>query len=100
MVQLLRISALRESLLITKTTTFAAPKSIGLVKVVHSHEVPEIVALPISGSSECHTSGLTTRLERTEYLVRLSNWYNSCYIYRSAKPNNFLEYYRDCSYVV
>lgn len=47
-----RIDSARESLLLVKTRASLLPDIIGLVKGIHSYELPEIIALPIIGGSE------------------------------------------------
>ena len=47
-----KLDSARESLLIIKTTASLLPEIIELVKSVHSYEVPEIIALPITGGNE------------------------------------------------
>ena len=41
-----------ESLLVIKTRAELFPEVVDLVKVVHSYEVPEIIALPIIGGNQ------------------------------------------------
>jgi len=47
-----KLDSARESLLIIKTRASLLAEIIGLVKSVHSYEVPEIIALPIIGGNE------------------------------------------------
>jgi len=47
-----KLDSTRESLLIIKTRASLLTEIIGLVKSVHSYEVPEIIALPIIGGNE------------------------------------------------
>jgi periplasmic divalent cation tolerance protein len=47
-----KLESARESLLIIKTRASLLNEIIGLVKSVHSYEVPEIIALPIIGGNE------------------------------------------------
>ena len=47
-----RLDSAQESLLIIKTKASLLLEIIGLVKGVHSYEVPEIIALPIIGGNE------------------------------------------------
>jgi periplasmic divalent cation tolerance protein len=47
-----KVESARESLLLVKTTAALLPEIIGLVKEIHSYEVPEIIAFPIVGGSE------------------------------------------------
>jgi periplasmic divalent cation tolerance protein len=47
-----KVESARESLLLVKTTAALLPELIGLVKEIHSYEVPEIIAFPIVGGSE------------------------------------------------
>ena len=47
-----KIDSARESMLLVKTRASLFPEIIRLVKEIHSYEVPEIIALPIIGSSE------------------------------------------------
>ncbi|OGO03064.1 MAG: hypothetical protein A2Y59_06430 [Chloroflexi bacterium RBG_13_52_14] len=47
-----KIGSARESLLLVKTRAPLLSDIISLVKEVHSYEVPEIIALPITGGSE------------------------------------------------
>ena len=47
-----KIESARENLLLVKTRASLLPEIIRLVKQVHSHEVPEIIALPVVGGSE------------------------------------------------
>jgi periplasmic divalent cation tolerance protein len=47
-----KTNSARESLLLAKTRTSLLPDIISLVQKAHSYEVPEIIALPITGGSE------------------------------------------------
>jgi periplasmic divalent cation tolerance protein len=47
-----RIDSARECLLLVKTRAALLPEIIRLVKGIHSYELPEIIALPITGGSE------------------------------------------------
>ena len=47
-----KIDSACESLLLAKTRASLLHEIIGLVREVHSYEVPEIIALPIVGGSE------------------------------------------------
>ena len=47
-----KLDAAKESLLIVKTKASLLSEIVGLVKTVHSYEVPEIIALPIVAGSE------------------------------------------------
>ena len=47
-----KLDSARESLLIIKTRASLLPEIIELIKTVHSHEVPEIIALSIIGGNE------------------------------------------------
>jgi periplasmic divalent cation tolerance protein len=47
-----KLESAQESLLIIKTRASLLSEIIGLVKSVHSYEVPEIIALPIIGGNE------------------------------------------------
>jgi len=47
-----RINSTRETLLLAKTRASLLPEIISLVQKTHSYEVPEIIALPITGGSE------------------------------------------------
>ena len=47
-----KIESAHESLLLVKTRASLLPEIIGLVKQVHSYELPEVIALPIVGGSE------------------------------------------------
>jgi periplasmic divalent cation tolerance protein len=47
-----KIDSARENLLLVKTRESLLSEIIGLVKQVHSYELPEIIALPIIGGSE------------------------------------------------
>jgi periplasmic divalent cation tolerance protein len=47
-----KIDSACESLLLVKTRASRFPEIISLVKEIHSYEVPEIIALPITGGSE------------------------------------------------
>ena len=47
-----KLDSAEESLLIAKTRASLVPKVISLVKEVHSYEVPEIIALPVTGGNE------------------------------------------------
>jgi len=47
-----KINSARETLLLVKTRAPLLSEIIGLVKEAHSYEVPEIIALPITGGSE------------------------------------------------
>ncbi len=49
-----KLDSARESLLIIKTRASLLSEIIQMVKSVHSYEVPEIIALPIIGSSESY----------------------------------------------
>ena len=47
-----KINSARETLLLVKTRASLLSEIICLVKEAHSYEVPEIIALPITGGSE------------------------------------------------
>ena len=47
-----KIESAHESLLLAKTRASLLSEIIGLVKQVHSYEMPEIIALPIVGGSK------------------------------------------------
>jgi len=47
-----KIDSACESLLLVKTRASLFPEIISLVKEIHSYEVPEIIALPITGGSK------------------------------------------------
>ena len=47
-----KINSTRETLLLAKTRASLLPEIISLVQKAHSYEVPEIIALPITGGSE------------------------------------------------
>jgi periplasmic divalent cation tolerance protein len=47
-----KIDSADESLLLVKTRASLLSEIIGLVKEVHSYQVPEIIAMPIIGGSE------------------------------------------------
>ena len=53
-----RIDSARECLLLVKTRASLLPEIIRLVKGIHSYELPEIIALPITGGSEDYLSWL------------------------------------------
>jgi len=55
-----KINSTRETLLLAKTRASLLPEIISLVKEAHSHEVPEIIALPITGGSEDYLKWLDT----------------------------------------
>ena len=42
----------RENLLIDKTTSTALPEIIALVNKLHSYDVPEVIALPITNGNQ------------------------------------------------
>ncbi len=46
-----RIDSARERLLIAKSRASALPEIIELVRKVHSYDVPEVIALPITGGN-------------------------------------------------
>lgn len=46
-----KIASDRESLLMVKTKASVLEQLVGLVKEVHSYDVPEIIAVPILGGS-------------------------------------------------
>ena len=50
--ELLLADEARESLLVVKTKASMLPEVTKLVKEMHSNEVPEIIALPITGGNE------------------------------------------------
>ena len=47
-----KIESEPESLLIIKSKSSALPQIVDLVKQLHSYEVPEIIAMPISGGND------------------------------------------------
>jgi len=47
-----KIDSAQESLLIVKTKASLLPEIIGLVKGIHSYDIPEIIALPIVGGNQ------------------------------------------------
>jgi periplasmic divalent cation tolerance protein len=47
-----KVESARESLLLVKTSAALLSDVVRLVKEIHSYELPEIIALPISGGSE------------------------------------------------
>jgi periplasmic divalent cation tolerance protein len=53
-----KIESARESLLLVKTRASLLLEIIDLVRQVHSHEVPEIIALPIVDGSEDYLNWL------------------------------------------
>ena len=53
-----KIESEEEALLIVKTRSALLDEVIGLVKANHSYEVPEVIALPISGGSEDYLNWL------------------------------------------
>ena len=53
-----RTDSARECLLLVKTRASLLPEIIRLVKGIHSYELPEIIALPITGGSEDYLSWL------------------------------------------
>jgi periplasmic divalent cation tolerance protein len=57
-----RVDSARESLLLVKTRASLLSEIIGLVKGIHSYEVPEIIALPIVGGSEEYLKWLDSEL--------------------------------------
>jgi periplasmic divalent cation tolerance protein len=58
-----KIESARESLLLVKTRANLLPDVIRLVKEIHSYEVPEIIALPITGGSEDYLRWLDSACE-------------------------------------
>jgi len=52
-----------ESLLIIKTKDSLLHEIIGLVKSIHSYQVPEIIALPIIGGSEDYLKWMDDEVE-------------------------------------
>ena len=52
-----------ESLLVVKTKTTALPEVIKLVKSMHSYEVPEIIALPITGGNSDYLDWISQMVE-------------------------------------
>lgn len=53
-----KIESEEEALLIVKTRSALLDEVIGLVKANHSYEVPEVIALPISGGNEDYLNWL------------------------------------------
>ncbi len=47
-----KLDSERENLLVVKTKASLLPEIINLVKKVHSHAVPEIIAMPIVGGNQ------------------------------------------------
>jgi len=47
-----KIDSTEESLLIAKTMASLVPDIVSLVREVHSYEVPEIIAMPVTGGNE------------------------------------------------
>ncbi len=57
------IDSAQESLLIIKTRASLLPELIEMVKMTHSYEVPEIIALPIVGGNEDYLKWLDSEVE-------------------------------------
>ena len=57
------IDSAQESLLIIKTRASLLPEIIEMVKMTHSYDVPEIIALPIVGGSEDYLKWLDSEVE-------------------------------------
>ncbi len=57
-----RVERADESLLIVKTTVAALPELIKAVKLLHSYQMPEVVALPIVGGSTDYLSWLASEI--------------------------------------
>ncbi len=47
-----KLDSARESLLIVKTEASYLNEIVGLVKQIHSYDIPEIIALPIVGGNQ------------------------------------------------
>ncbi len=58
-----KIESASESLLLVKTRAIQLDEIIKLVKEIHSNDVPEIIALPISGGSQDYLEWLDESLE-------------------------------------
>jgi periplasmic divalent cation tolerance protein len=57
-----KIDSAHESLLLVKTRAPLFPQIANLVKEIHSYEVPEIIALPITAGSEDYLRWLDSAL--------------------------------------
>jgi periplasmic divalent cation tolerance protein len=58
-----KLDSAQESLLIVKTKASLLPEVIGLVKGVHSYDVPEIIALPIVGGNQDYLDWIDKELK-------------------------------------
>ncbi len=58
-----KLDSAQESLLIIKTRASLLPEIIEMVKMTHSYEVPEIIALPIVGGNEDYLEWIDSEVE-------------------------------------
>lgn len=58
-----KIESASESLLIIKSKATQLPEIIKSVKEIHSYEVPEIIALPITGGNEDYLQWIDSEVE-------------------------------------
>ena len=59
-----KLDSAQESLIIAKTKASLLNEIIRLVKSIHSYEVPEIIALPVTGGSEDYLNWIDSELEK------------------------------------
>ena len=59
-----KLDSAQESLIIAKTKASLLNEITKLVKSVHSYEVPEIIALPVTGGSEDYLNWIDSELEK------------------------------------
>lgn len=58
-----KLDSAQESLLIAKTRASLLPDIIEMVKMAHSYDVPEIIALPVIGGNEDYLKWLDSETE-------------------------------------
>jgi periplasmic divalent cation tolerance protein len=57
------IDSAQESLMIIKSKAALLPEIVNVVKVVHSYQVPEIVAIPIIGGNEDYLEWMNSEVD-------------------------------------
>ena len=58
-----KLDSAQESLLIVKSRASLLPEIVEIVKKAHSYEVPEIIALPITGGNEDYLKWIDSEVE-------------------------------------
>ncbi|MBI3040111.1 MAG: divalent-cation tolerance protein CutA [Chloroflexi bacterium] len=58
-----KLDSAQESLLIAKTRASLLPDIIEMVKMAHSYDVPEIIALPVIGGNEDYLRWIDSETE-------------------------------------